>query len=905
MSNTMNKNTGELAAATNDLMVRIRETRKKLQGNITHLKDMESAIRENMAKEKEAAKAAAAAAAAEAAAVEVAASQSEASGKTPAETPAAQAADAPKAEASQARIKAETEKAEPEAPRAEPKADAPKNDRRRDGSRDNRDGSRDRRDNRDGNRTPRDPNAPRVPKDGSAPRQDYPFRSNGNNNGPRTPRDPNAPRAPRDGNRPPRDGGGFNKDRIPNKDKDAPAFGRGQARPGARAGARPSAAKDMLPSLEKDKERANTLDTKKKAYNNAHKPDEDASKKNKKTLAKEQAPGFNMDDDSVRGGRRPKKKVQPHVIERKVITSATITTERVTIKDLAELIGKPAAAIIKKLFMMGNMCTINSEIDYETAALIAADFDVELEQKLTQTAEEVMLGVVEDARDETAMVLRPPVVTVMGHVDHGKTSLLDAIRNTRVTATEAGGITQHIGAYNITVREKSITFIDTPGHAAFTSMRARGASITDVAILVVAADDGVMPQTVEAINHIKAANVPMIVAINKCDLYNANPDRVIQELSQYGVMPEEWGGDNIMVKVSAVKGEGIDELLDTILLVAEMAELKADPNARAQGTIVEAKLDRGRGPVATVLVQNGTLHAGDYVVAGSVSGRVRAMTNDLGQRVQEAGPAIPVEVQGWDELPEAGDILYMVDDEKLARRVAEERREKLKAEQMRANARVSLDDLFNRISEGSAKELRLVIKADVQGSAEAVKQSMERLSNDEVKVVSIHTAVGAITENDVLLASTSNAVIIGFNVRPDANGAAAAEREGVDVRLYRIIYNALEDVEKAMKGMLEPKFKEVILGHAEVRNVFNLSSSGTVAGSYVLDGTVTRNAQVRLLRDSVVIYEGKIAGLRRFKDDVKEVAAGYECGISLENYSDIKEKDVIEAFRMDEIKEDE
>ena len=815
--------TGELAASTNELLVRIRESRKQLQGHLSHLRDVEGQIKANLQKEREAAMAAA---------PDTAPSASE---------PARQEAAAPAGNANY--------------PFRENRGPRPAS----------RDGQQ-----RAGDRAPRDGQRGGF-RDGAARDGQRPA-----GRGP----------APRDGQR-----GGFRD----GGDKDAPArsFNRSQGRP---AGPR-SIDRELAPVMEK--ERVSNYDPKKKLYNK--KPDEDPSKKSKKALVREQAPSLSMDDDNFRGGRRPKKKAQPRVIEKKEITHAVVTAERISIKELAELIGKPGAAIIKKLFLLGNMCTINSEIDFDTAQLVAADLGVELEQELTKTAEEVMLDVVETERDSSGDVERPPVVTIMGHVDHGKTSLLDAIRNTRVTATEAGGITQHIGAYNITVRDKSITFIDTPGHAAFTAMRARGAQITDVAVLVVAANDGVMPQTIEAINHIKDANVPMIVAINKCDLPEANPDRVMQELSQYGVLSEAWGGDNIMVRVSATHGEGIDELLDTILLVAEVAELKANPNNRARGTVVEAKLDKGRGPVATVLVQDGTLHAGDYVVAGGVSGRVRAMVNDMGKRVEVAGPSIPVEVLGWSDVPDAGDMIYVVEDERLAKRVAEERREKIKAEQMRASARVSLDDLFSRIAEGETKELKLIIKADVQGSAEAVRQSLERLSNDEVRVVAIHTGVGAITENDVLLASTGNAVIIGFNVRPDSNGREAAEREKVDVRLYRVIYNAIEDVEKAMKGMLAPTFKETVTGHAEVRNVFTISSVGTVAGSYVTDGQITRGSQVRLLRDSVVIFEGKLASLKRFKDDVREVNAGYECGITLDGYNDVKEQDVIEAFKVEEI----
>jgi translation initiation factor IF-2 len=804
--------TGALAASTNDLLVRIRESRKQLQASLGHLRDVEGRIKANLQKERDAARAA----------------EADVQGTAVSDSPGQGATSAAAAPAR--------------------------------GFRENRP-----RPAREGQGAPGGRSFGDRSRDGAAPR------GPGRSQGART--------------------GGFDKD------KDAPAPQRGAGRTGAARGPR-NIDREIAPVIEK--ERVSNYDPKKKLYNK--KPEDDSAKKNKKTVTKQRGSSFGMDDENFRGGRRPKKRMQSRApIEKKVITSAVVTTDQISIKELAELIGKPGAAIIKQLFMLGNMCTINSEIDYDTAALVSAELGVELTQELTKTAEEVMLDVVETERDSSGDVERPPVVTIMGHVDHGKTSLLDAIRKTRVTSTEAGGITQHIGAYNITVHDKSITFIDTPGHAAFTAMRARGAQVTDVAILVVAADDGVMPQTVEAINHIKAANVPMIVAINKCDLPDANPDRVLQELSQYGVMSEEWGGENIMVRVSATHGDGLEDLLNTILLVAEVEELKANPNNRGRGTVIEAKLDKGRGPVATVLVRDGTLRTGDYVVAGGVSGRIRAMVDDLGQRVEEAGPSIPVEVIGWSDVPDAGDPLYVVEDERLAKKVAEERREKIKAEQMRASARVSLDDFFNRISEGETKELKLVIKADVQGSAEAVRQSLERLSNDEVRVVAIHTGVGAITENDVLLASTGGAVIIGFNVRPDNNGREAAERENVDIRLYRVIYNAIEDVEKAMKGMLSPTYKEVVTGHAEVRDVFTISSVGAVAGSYVTDGEIQRGSQVRLLRDSVVVFEGKIASLRRFKDDVREVRKGYECGITLDGYNDVKEGDVIEAFKMEEI----
>jgi translation initiation factor IF-2 len=577
-----------------------------------------------------------------------------------------------------------------------------------------------------------------------------------------------------------------------------------------------------------------------------------------------------------------------------------MTTEMISVKTLAEKTGKPVAEILKKLLLVGMMCTINSEIDYDTAQLICTEFGIELEYKPEKTAEDV-LDEVDQPDAEEDLVPRPPIVTVMGHVDHGKTSLLDAIRKTKVTEHEAGGITQHIGAYTVMHNGRQITFLDTPGHEAFTAMRARGAQVTDIAILVVAADDGVMPQTIEAINHAKAAEVPIIVAINKIDKPTANPERIKQELTEHGLLAEEWGGDTIMVPVSAITKEGLDNLLEMVLLVAVMQELKANPNRLAKGTIIEAKLDKGRGPVATVLVQNGTLRVSDTIVAGVAYGRVRAMSDDKGNRVEEAYPSQPVEVIGFSEVPVAGDILHAVEQDKLSRLVAEERKDKQKAEQLKSLSRVSFEDLFSQVEQGKVKDLNIVVKADVQGSVEAVKQALEKLSNEEVRVKVIHAGVGAIKVMDVMLASASNAVIIGFNVRPDSIARAEAEKEKVEIRTYRVIYKAIEDLELAIKGMLAPEYKEVVLGHAEVRNIFVVSSIGTIAGSYVTDGKIVRSASVRLLRDNVVVHEGQIASLKRFKDDVKEVVAGYECGITIKNYNDIKEGDVIEAFEMQEI----
>ncbi len=652
-----------------------------------------------------------------------------------------------------------------------------------------------------------------------------------------------------------------------------------------------------------EKERVSNYDPNKRSYRKNHDNEQQQPKNSKKENAKRNQSYVGDDEDFFRVRKPKKDKKEPKkVIEPIVIESAVMTTENIGIKDLSEKLGKPAADIVKKLFLMGIMATVNQEIDYETAFMVASEYGIELEQKLTKTFEDTLADVNDEGdTNGEGYITRPPVVTIMGHVDHGKTSLLDAIRHANVTAGEAGGITQHIGAYQVSLDGKKITFIDTPGHEAFTSMRARGAQLTDIAILVVAADDGVMPQTIEAINHAKAANVPIIVAINKMDKPTADPDRVKTELTQHGIVPEDWGGDTIIVPVSAYTKEGIDKLLEMILLVAEVEDYKANPDLMARGVIIEARLDKGRGPVATVLVQNGTLHVGDTIVAGTVFGRVRAMINDKGEKLTEAGPATSVEVLGFNEVPNAGDQLYATEDDKLSRQVAEERRDKLKIAAATAKAKASLDDLFAQIQEGEMKQLNLIIKADVQGSVEAVKQALEKLSNEEVKVSAIHGAVGAITSSDVTLAQASNAIIIGFNVRPDSTARTLAEQEKIDIRLYRIIYDAVEDVEKAMKGMLAPEFKEVILGHAEVRQTFKVPGHGTVAGSYVVDGKITRSSKLRLLRDNIVIHEGEVESLRRFKDDVKEVATGYECGIGIQGYNDIKENDVIEAFIMEEI----
>lgn len=574
--------------------------------------------------------------------------------------------------------------------------------------------------------------------------------------------------------------------------------------------------------------------------------------------------------------------------------------EEITVGELAALLKMTAAEVIKKLFALGMMATVNEVIDYDTAEIVATELGAKVEKEVVVTIEERIIDDTVDAEED--LQPRDPVVVVMGHVDHGKTSLLDAIRNTSVTSTEAGGITQHIGAYRVQTPEGKITFLDTPGHAAFTSMRARGAMATDIAILVVAADDGIMPQTIEAINHAKAANVSIIVAINKMDKPGASPDRIMQQLTEHDLVPEEWGGDVICIPVSAKTHQGIDKVLESINLVAEMLELKANPNRAAKGIVIEAKLDKGRGPVATVLVQNGTLKTGDTIVAGTSVGRVRVMTNENGKVLDSAGPSVPVEIMGLAEVPQAGDTFDAVSDERLARELVEQRKREAKEEEFKQYQKVTLDNLFSSISQGDMKELNIIVKADVQGSVEAVKQNVEKLSNDEVKVKVIHGSVGAINESDVMLANASNAIIVGFNVRPDPVAAEIAERDGVDMRMYRVIYDCIEELEAAIKGMLAPKFREVVLGRAEVRNVFKLSSAGMIAGSYVLDGKITRNSQIRVVRDGIVIFEDAIASLKRFKEDAKEVASGYECGVGLEKFNDIKEGDILEAFVMEEVK---
>ncbi|MBQ1218281.1 MAG: translation initiation factor IF-2 [Clostridia bacterium] len=595
------------------------------------------------------------------------------------------------------------------------------------------------------------------------------------------------------------------------------------------------------------------------------------------------------------------KRMEQYERDKKKHLSNIVLPESLSVSELSAKLRTTNVEVVKKLMELGIMAGASQIIDYDTAALVAEELGAKVTKEVVVTIEERLFNDHED--DASELETRPPVVVVMGHVDHGKTSLLDAIRNTDVAAGEAGGITQHIGAYSIRVNGRDMTFLDTPGHAAFTAMRARGSEVTDVAIIVVAGDDGIMPQTVEAINHAKAANVPIIVAVNKMDRPAADYNRVIQALTEYELVAEEWGGDTICVPISALTRQGIDQLLEMVILVSDMAELKANPNREAKGTVIEAKLDKGRGPVASVLVQNGTLNSGDVLVAGATVGRVRVMTNDKGQRIKTAGPSTPVEIIGLSDVPAVGDQFEVVKDEKMARELVEKRKFDQKQETFRDRAKVSLDELFSQIQTGDVKTLNLIVKADVQGSVEAIRSSLLKLSNEEVQVKVIHSAVGAVTESDVMLAQTSNAIIIGFNVRPDGNVRAQAEKEKIDIRLYRVIYDCLEEMEAAMKGMLAPKFTENVLGHAEVRQTFRVSGVGTIAGCYVKDGKILRSASVRLVRDGIVVYEGKIDSLKRFKDDAREVAEGFECGIGLDKFNDVKDGDVIEAYVMEEIKD--
>lgn len=639
---------------------------------------------------------------------------------------------------------------------------------------------------------------------------------------------------------------------------------------------------DMIKELieeerEFSKNKSNTTNKKKSKNKKSNKPKQETSKKFKQKGKKK----INNQEKEINN----KKKIE---IE-----------DTITVKELAEKIGVNPTQLITKLISLGIMASINESIDYETAVIVSEDYNVEIvKSEEKKDDDELNFDFEDDPKD---LKPRAPIVTVMGHVDHGKTSLLDSIRKTSVTKQEAGGITQHIGASIVEVEDKKIVFLDTPGHEAFTSMRARGAQVTDIAILVVAADDGVMPQTIEAINHAKAANVPIIVAINKIDKPDANPDRVKQELVEHGLVPEEWGGDTITVPVSALKGEGIDELLEMILLVAEMQELKANPDRDAVGTVIEAQLDKGRGPVATVIIEKGTLHVGDMIVCESTSGRVRAMFDDKGRKVKSAGPSMPVAILGLSEVPQSGDKMYVVENEKIARSYAERKKEKLREEQLKSTQKVSLDDLFDRIQQGEIKDLNIIIKADTRGTIDAIVQSLKKLENDEVRVNIIHGGVGGITESDVMLASASNAIIIGFNVRPTLNAMDMSKVEKVDIRTYRIIYEAIDDIKAAIKGMLEPKLIEETIGRAEVRATFKVPNVGTVAGIYVQQGKITRNSTIRLLRNDVVVFEGGVSSLKRFKDDVREIATGYEGGIGLENFNDVKEGDILEAYIIKEV----
>lgn len=632
-------------------------------------------------------------------------------------------------------------------------------------------------------------------------------------------------------------------------------------------------------------------------------PKNKEGKKYDQEFRSKESKAFNRNKNKAKSGQKKKSSppVQtPPVRKEKELPKKISYTDTLTVAELAKKLHREPSEIIKKLFMLGVIATINQELDKDAIELITSEYGVEVEEKASVDISDLESFITEDSPENLSE--RPPVVTIMGHVDHGKTTLLDSIRHTKVTQGEAGGITQHIGAYQVEINRKKITFLDTPGHAAFTTMRARGAQVTDITILVVAADDGVMPQTVEAINHAKAADVPIIVAVNKIDKPDANPERVMQELSEYGLIAEDWGGDTIFVPISALTGKGIDQLLEMILLVSEMEELKANPNRNAYGTVIEAKLDKGRGSVATLLVQNGTLKIGDPIVVGNTYGRVRAMVNDRGRRVKEAGPSSAVEITGLNEVPQAGDRFVVLEDEKTARQVGEARSQKALQETRNETARVSLDKLFEQMKQGELKELNIIVKADVQGSAEALVASLQKIDVEGAKVNIIHTGVGAITESDIILATASNAIIVGFNVRPNPNAKRMAEEENVDIRLHRIIYKVIDEIEQAMKGLLDPEYQEKVIGQAEVRTTFKVSKVGTIAGSYVTDGKVTRDSSVRLIRNGIVIFEGEIDSLKRFKDDVKEVSQGYECGITIKNFNDIKEGDIIEAYIMEKIK---
>ncbi|ARJ51713.1 translation initiation factor IF-2 [Staphylococcus lutrae] len=647
-----------------------------------------------------------------------------------------------------------------------------------------------------------------------------------------------------------------------------------------------------------------------KVFKKEQAPKQNKEQKNSQANHKNQKQGKNQkpkgnsnhnQKQNKKNNKGNKKNVAPKPpAEPKAMPSKITYTEGITVGELADKLGVDSSEIIKKLFLLGIMANINQSLDVEALELIASDYGVEIEEEVVVDDNDLSIYF-EDVEEDEDAIVRPAVVTIMGHVDHGKTTLLDSIRNTRVTEGEAGGITQHIGAYQIESNGKKITFLDTPGHAAFTTMRARGAQVTDITILVVAADDGVMPQTIEAINHAKEADVPIIVAVNKIDKPTANPDRVMQELTEYNLIPEDWGGDTIFVPLSALNGEGIDDLLEMLILVSEVQELKANPDKVAVGTVIEAELDKSRGPAASLLVQNGTLHVGDAVVVGNTHGKVRAMVNDLGKRIKTAGPSTPVEITGLNDVPQAGDRFVVFKDEKKARRIGEAREQENIIQQRQESKNVSLDNLFEQMKQGEMKDLNVIIKGDVQGSVEALAASLMKIDVEGVNVRIIHTATGAINESDVTLANASNGIIIGFNVRPDAGAKRAADAENVDMRLHRVIYNVIEEIEAAMKGMLDPEFEEKVIGQAEVRQTFKVSKVGTIAGSYVIDGKITRDSNVRIIRDGVVLFEGELDTLKRFKDDAKEVAQGYECGITIEKFNDIKEGDIIEAYVMVEV----
>lgn len=694
----------------------------------------------------------------------------------------------------------------------------------------------------------------------------------------------------------------------------------GQSRPASQGQSRPSNQGQSRPASQGQSRPSNQSNSNSKpassGSNTQGNSTQGTNNQPKKTFTNNKAPGggYRPGGQNRPGGNRPGQKfqkrrkgpttpVQPPVPRKERELPEKITfTDSLTVLELSKKLGREPAEIIKKLFLLGVMATINQLLDKDAIELICADYGVEVEEEIRIDITDLEVHFDPTPEDSANQQERPPVVTIMGHVDHGKTTLLDSIRHTKVTAGEAGGITQHIGAYQIIDNGKKITFLDTPGHAAFTTMRARGAKITDITILVVAADDGVMPQTVEAINHAKAAEVPIIVAVNKMDKPSANPDRVMQELTEHGLVPEAWGGDTIFVPISALKGEGIDNLLEMVLLVSEVGELKANPKRLALGTVIEAQLDKGRGSVATLLVQDGTLKVGDPIVVGHSFGRVRAMVNDLGRRVKEAGPSTPVEITGLNEVPQAGDRFVVFEDEKTARQVGESRASEAQVTQRSEKTRVTLDNLFDQMKQGEMKELNLIVKADVQGTVEAMAASLMKIDVEGVNVRIIHTGAGAITESDISLAAASNAIVIGFNVRPDTNAKRMADQEGVDIRLHRIIYKVIEEIEFAMKGLLDPEFQEKIIGQAEVRETFKVSKIGTIAGSYVTEGKISRDSGVRVIRDGIVIFEGELDTLKRFKDDAKEVAKGYECGITIKNFNDIKEGDIVEAFIMEEIK---